>query len=105
MGPSNYPPGVTGAEPQITGEPDCTPEAPWWVGRNTAEPGLDRRLRRPRRGDWAIYFGPAGHENGGPSFGPYLSQVVAEQIAMLLNSAWVPDTGAAYLPGGRAYGD
>lgn len=71
---SNYPPGVSGSEPQITGEWPIDVHAPYWAGEacyNDAE-------------GYAVFYG----DGEGDFFDGFATMHEAENFAKMLNEHW-----------------
>lgn len=71
---NNYPPGVTGNEPHLTGEIEYDPHAPFFVGD---DPETD--------GQFAVHFGPNWEEH---FFDGFHTEKTAQFLADLLNRRW-----------------
>lgn len=73
---SYYPPGVTGSEPQITGEWPVDPHAPFSATE-------DNELE----GKWTVYYGDPEKDHG-VAIGPFELEAMAVEKADILNQSY-----------------
>lgn len=71
--PNGYPPGVTGNEPQITGEIEVDPHAPFWVGEDPED-----------ESQFAVFYGAEEDL----WWGAWVTKDGADAFAAQLNSRW-----------------